>query len=634
MPDGHDAAFALTDAPTRDWRPGCPSMAGAWGIDSNGLGLQTAFAFRTGYCVRAGATRWRSRCSATAPAVWTGPFRSAGGTGCAREGARPWPSFRGAVALPEVVRLALLLALLFWRAIGPAAAVSRAPVCDAVAIPWLPITSLNPALNGGDDEAVSADLYMPMIDAGLDGRIDWSGSLAERVDVSPDDTRFTVTLRHATWSDGTDVTAADVLYDWALIRSEGETWLLYGFGGIPDVVRTITAPDPHTVVVVTRHPVNPHIMIEEGLALIVPLPATRWRSFDLRAQQSLQSTAGFFAVTDGPYRLLSMDIARRAVLGRNPHFLGPPAASRRVLLDFAAYDNPLEALREGVVDVAALPGELIPLIKRLRGFHAVAVPDSYVRLLAPNYWDPSVAFLRDVRVRVALADAIDQERIVRSAFHGAALPERGFVLASTPQFEPPELRAALARGAPDRAAARRLLAGAGWIAGADGVRRRDGRRLAFDLLVDMDDASAIVEAQLIQDDFRAVGVALGIRQVANKQLLARLVGRAPGWGMMLTAYGYGSWPDGTPYFSSGPDGHLGFRDAHMDALLAVADRSGDPDALYAVERYAYATQPQIFLPQVENTFVARDGLGGVGPAFVNGFAPEHLTLSPVLGCED
>jgi len=84
----------------------------------------------------------------------------------------------------------------------------------------------------------------------------------------------------------------------------------------------------------------------------------------------------------------------------------------------------------------------------------------------------------------------------------------------------------------DRAAAAALLDSLGWRTGADGLRSRDGRPLAFTLLT-VGAADNSLE-QMIQADLRAVGVDVRIRQLELGAFLARAGGAARDYDALVT----------------------------------------------------------------------------------------------------
>jgi peptide/nickel transport system substrate-binding protein len=116
--------------------------------------------------------------------------------------------------------------------------------------------------------------------------------------------------------------------------------------------------------------------------------------------------------------------------------------------------------------------------------------------------------LGDRATRRALARAIDRSTAARSVFGPSAKAPPG------PMSQLLWLWSDSIATLPfDPAAARRELEGLGWRAGADGTRVRKGRRLGFDILVPSTSASRRQLAVVLQEMWRAVGVAVTVTSV-------------------------------------------------------------------------------------------------------------------------
>jgi peptide/nickel transport system substrate-binding protein len=70
--------------------------------------------------------------------------------------------------------------------------------------------------------------------------------------------------------------------------------------------------------------------------------------------------------------------------------------------------------------------------------------------------------------------------------------------------------------------ARRLLEGAGFVPGPDGIYARDGKRLSFRLRTSSDTASRALEEQLVQAQAKAAGIELRIDNAPLNTLLPQL----------------------------------------------------------------------------------------------------------------
>jgi peptide/nickel transport system substrate-binding protein len=152
--------------------------------------------------------------------------------------------------------------------------------------------------------------------------------------------------------------------------------------------------------------------------------------------------------SSGPYRLVRRD-AGRLELTANPHWHGGRPRYPEVAMVVIRDDN-TRALRmlAGAGDLAlnAVPPLLVPLFEGQQGFAVRSAPGVGTTYLGIN---TEAAALRDVRVRQALAHAIDREALVRAKLGGRAQLARGFVVPghwafseSVPSyaFDPPRAR--------------------------------------------------------------------------------------------------------------------------------------------------------------------------------------------------
>jgi peptide/nickel transport system substrate-binding protein len=159
----------------------------------------------------------------------------------------------------------------------------------------------------------------------------------------------------------------------------------------------------------------------------------------------------------------------------------------------------------------------------------------------------------------------------------------------------------------DPSAARALLAKAGWIAGADGIARKNGRPLELMLATDTATATHRSESVLIQAALRRIGISVSLKYYPLDILYAPqgMGGIQHGGKYDLLVYGWyaGIDPDNSSELTCDNFPPHGYNDprycsAAMDAAQAVAlanyDRAARKGAYSRVEHLLAADNPMIF----------------------------------------
>ena len=532
-----------------------------------------------------------------------------------------------------------LPALLLCLGLVPSAHADQKGDCGTIILPAgggagpsADITSFSPLFSDSAyNQEASLMLYPNLLWINRFSQIDWSRSLASAVTVDSKDMVFTITMRPWHWSDGVKVTASDVAYSFALDKQLGPSWVNYGGGGLPYIVKSITVISPTQLQISTIHPVNPTWFIYNGIAGLAPLPEHAWKTFTLDQLVQLQSTPNFYQVTDGPLKILRLDVGLDAVFVPNPAWEGPKMHFSRLVLEFLEGDGAnVQGVESGAFDAAELPTDLFKSVKKssFPGVHVEILPQEvYQNVIAVNFRNPNVAFFRDVRVRQAMIDSIDQNSIVNGLENGNGDPAYGVVPRSFALFLTPAMKAGHYPVGYDPAKARKLLEDAGYQPGPDGIMEKSGKRLSFTYLEESGTDAVTELDETLQADFRAVGIEMKMHIMEFNQIMALIQGPPTGW----EATGFGqamqNYPSGEGEFETGSgQNQEGYSDPEMDKLINANISSPDPSALYAYETYVSAQQPVIFGPRERAVLLVRNRLHGMND-FINPatfFAPDQL----------
>ncbi len=213
----------------------------------------------------------------------------------------------------------------------------------------------------------------------------------------------------------------------------------------------------------------------------------------------------------GPYRITGKALGSHVVLERNPTWWGKKPFFRRIVVRVIEKTAALEAnLLSGSIDYIA--GELgltldqaIAFEKRHgRKFNILYKPGLIYEHLDLNLENP---VLKDKRVRQALIYALDREAISQQLFDGRQPVAHSFV---SPLDWIHSDDIPIYRRNVNKAAA--LLDAAGWTVQRKGVRVNGaGRRLTLELMTTAGDRSREMVQQVLQSQWREIGVDVRIR---------------------------------------------------------------------------------------------------------------------------
>lgn len=495
------------------------------------------------------------------------------------------------------------------------------------------LTSFSPLFSDtAYNSTASLLLYPNLLWINRFSEIDWSRSIATAVTTS-DNTTFTITMRSWKWSDGVPVTASDVAYAFGVIQKLGPTWPGYGGGGLPYIVKSLKVTGPLTFTVTTVHPVNSEWFIYNGISGLAPLPAHVWKNYTPDQQFQLQSTPSFFSVVDGPLKLQSLAMGLDAVFVPNPTWPGPKMHFSRLVFRFLQGDGAnVQGVESGDLDDASLPTDLYDSVHNIPGVYVLVLPQStYENVINLNFNNPNVAFFRDVRVRQAMEDSIDQEAIIHGLQHGHGDEAYGPVAKFQTQFLTPAMRAGHYPVGYDLAKARALLTAAGYTPGPDGIMQKGGKRLSF-VYLEESGTDAITELdEIIQADLKKAGIEMKIRVIEFNQMLALMASHPNGWDATGTGQSAPDYPSGEGNYQTGSAQNMGgYSDPKLDKLINQNISQQGLGPLFAYETYASEQQPVIFRPRERAVLLISDRLHGLGD-FINpvgDYAPDQLYCTP------
>lgn len=418
-------------------------------------------------------------------------------------------------------------------------------------------------------------LYDPLVTR--TGPATFAPALASAWSCAPDARTWTVQLGTAAFSDGAQLTPADVVAslrrvsDPALGGEMATAGVLAGYLGDARI-------EPHgrdAVRIVTAEP------MADLLDLLADIAITR---------------AGDASIGSGPFTLAESGDGRLTLVANPRHWRGEPQAAQVHFAQMPSSEQRVEALVRGDVDIiSGVAPHDRAMLESGGNLRVTATPGSLCVIFMLNC---AAGVCADARVRQALNHALDVERIIAVAAGGAAQRTNGPLTTLHAGYDP-----AVVPYQHDPERARALLATAGYP---------DGLDLTIDLPTRLPDEAPLL-GLLLEEQLAVCGVRVTLRSHPDRLAYAHMVRNK----QIADGCCFDSSPISTyrvlrEKLHSGHRGPWwqGYRNPQVDALLDQATRTTDDaqrNALYRqVSRSVHADAPWLFLyaPYI---------LHGVGP---------------------
>lgn len=458
--------------------------------------------------------------------------------------------------------------------------------------------------------------------------------LASSWDASNDSRTWTFVLRRdCAWHDGQSVTARDASFTINSLASadfpgdvRGE-WQGVAARYTSDYALVVDLPAPDanfparaTVSLLPRH-------------ILGNVPFVDWLGHEFNRAP----------VGSGPYTLVQWQAGQQLVLAANQrYYAGAPQLPEIALRFTAAGAAPGGALPasvfagNGAADGGLVAPSAVAATAAVRGRQVLRYPSDAYCALVPNHRSTG----GERPVRLAMQAALDVGKVIDAAAGALGIRDRtGAVLApllvAGGPFIPGSAAAAAQPAASpqrDLAAARRLLADAGWAdADGDGVREREGARLSLRLLLPASRADLAAAGAEIARQLAECGLDIVVAPVSVSEYLAAW---APPFAFDLLLVDWVNQP-GDDLFEMlhssqqpvrGAGGELrggsniaGVNDPQLDAILAQLrgvplTAATDRGPLYAALMARWLSEvPQVVLWREAGFYAAPADLAGMQP---------------------
>ena len=434
------------------------------------------------------------------------------------------------------------------------------------------IGSLNPLLlNGGEINKYATGLmFLPLME--LDADLNFEGMLADSI-TTEDNKNFIVHIDDAaTWSDGTPVTADDVVYTALRLASPviGNTAMMYYvFEGVGDdgfveegaeSIDGIQKVDDKTVQFTTKEEM-PITTFENSYArYLLTLPK---HVIEGIAEEDLKSNDWFNHpdVVSGPFIVTDFDVDHYISYEANKDYWKGAPKIDKLNIKIVDGSQLYAGLQSGEIDITQQTMSDIPQ----EDYESVEALDNVEVVYGSPVTNQSVFIqtknVPDVKVRQAMLYAIDRQQILEELLNGHGEIVDGFLSSASPFYDD-----SLTPISYDPEKAKALLEEAGWD-GSQTIR----------FYVNSGDSTFVNAASIIAAEWAAVGIKAEIQTVDFATLMS--VAGTEDYDVLAVQYTYAPvdpYPD-VAWLLGGEGSWTGYSDDTLNDALTKSQLTSDPE---------------------------------------------------------
>jgi peptide/nickel transport system substrate-binding protein len=482
---------------------------------------------------------------------------------------------------------------------------------------------LNPVIANDSASGMINDLVFNGL-VKYDRNIKLIGDLAERWAISNDGKTIIFYLRRGIrWHDGVEFTADDCLFTYQKFIDPN---VATPYSSLYMDVLKAEAVGKYVFRVTYKEPFSPALE-SWGMGM---LPKHLLNGKDINTDTFNRNPVG-----TGPYKFKEWVAGQKIVLVANDTFFeGRPNIDQviyRIIPDSATM---FQELLFGGVDMMSLN----PL-QYLRKSETRRIRENYRKFRYPANGFTYMGYnLRSPlfggkKVRQALAYAIDRQAIIDGILLGLGRPCTGPFSDVSWAYNPH------AKSYPyDPERAKRMLAEEGWKeSDTSGLLEKDGRPFRFTIMTNQGNNERIRTAEIIQQNFKKVGIDVNIRVMEWQAFLEQIDKRS--FDAMILGWGMGRDPDIYDIWHSsktkkGEYNFIGYKNDEVDGLLVEGRRTFDMEKrkniYYRIHAILAEEQPYSFLYVPDATPIVHKRFKGIEEAplgimydFIHWYVPKN-----------
>lgn len=430
--------------------------------------------------------------------------------------------------------------------------------------------------------------------------------------ISEDGLTWKVKLRPGVkWHDGVPFTAADVKFSLeSVVAPNFPTSSRVGH----QLVTDIQTPSPELITWKMTRAYAPYLSI---LAWFYIVPEHKLKNEPITGGSFVQNPIG-----TGPFKWQERAPGDHITLAANPEYFGDGPLLQNVVFKYIPDLTVMYTqFQAGDIDYIGLQGissDHYDEAKKLKGRNVKVAAQSSIENF---YFNLGLPQFKEKAVRQALYYAYDKDSIIQQIYYGLATNAESYLPTQSWAYNPN-----LPKHEYNLDKAKAMLDAAGWKPGADGIRTKNGVRLAFTNSTTAGNHLREQVQQLLQQDFQQIGAEMTIKNLPPAVMWGEYWIKSQFETAIVGIYFMtGPDPDASVYFSSssiaaktgGGQNTMQYSNPEVDRLLV--EGAAEQDRLKRAPIYqklqALMREDLPYLPQQQPSTIegTKTGLNGYEP---------------------
>jgi len=347
---------------------------------------------------------------------------------------------------------------------------------------------------------------------------------------------------------------------------------------VPDIA-SVTVKDPQTIVFQLKKVVAPFLVNDAGYSIIAKHVFDGVAPKDFRTNAASTTTP----IGTGPFKMKEYKQGDHVTLVGNPDYHRGATALDTYIYKIAKDSTTLyQQMKTGEVDYGTLSPELYDDAKKQANLNVVDYDTFSFTYFGYNLDPAKTTLFQDVKVRQALFYAVDRDAIVKKLFNGLGVVATGTMPVLSWAYAPDKITTKYTYD-PKKAA--QMLDDAGWKAGSDGIRAKDGKKLSFSMWTNSGNKTRENYLLVLQESWKAIGVEMKPQFEEFSVYLDR-INKNFDFEMFLVGFSWGVDPDQTTMWDSKQHGpgfnSYGYKNDKVDQLLLQGTSTLDQEKRKAI----------------------------------------------------